>query len=60
MTCSSSTISITRLLAAALAALALAGPVRGDVPRDLLAKARTALSKRDGIAAEAPLRAAAA
>lgn len=58
MTCSSNTISITRLVAIALAALVLAGPVRGDVPADLLVKARAALSKRDGIAAEAPLRAA--
>ncbi|MFN3455980.1 MAG: tetratricopeptide repeat protein [Novosphingobium sp.] len=58
MTCSSSTTFITRLAAAALAALALSGPVRGDVPADLLAKAQTALAKRDGIAAEAPLRAA--
>lgn len=58
MTCSSSTISIARIAAAALMALALGGPVRGDVPADLLAKARAAIAKRDGIAAEAPLRAA--
>lgn len=58
MTCSSSTISITRFTAAALVALVLGGPVRGDVPADLLAKARDAIAKRDGIAAEAPLRAA--
>lgn len=63
MTCSSSTTSITRRAAAALVALALSGlalpgPVHGDVPADLLAKARAALAKRDGIAAEAPLRAA--
>ncbi|MBF9150102.1 tetratricopeptide repeat protein [Novosphingobium jiangmenense] len=58
MTCSSSTISIARIAAAALAALVLGGPVRGDVPAGLLAKARAAIAKRDGIAAEAPLRAA--
>lgn len=58
MTCSSSTISKARLVAAALAALVLCGPVRGDVPDDLIAKARAAIARRDGIAAEAPLRAA--
>jgi tetratricopeptide (TPR) repeat protein len=58
MTCSSNTISITRLGTAALAVLLLAAPVRGDVPDDLLAKAQAALAKGDGIAAEAPLRAA--
>ncbi|MCY1671634.1 tetratricopeptide repeat protein [Novosphingobium sp. SL115] len=42
-----------------LALLALvASPVRGDVPADALAKARAALAKADGIAAEAPLRSA--
>ncbi|MFM6830817.1 MAG: hypothetical protein ACKOVA_10875, partial [Novosphingobium sp.] len=35
-----------------------AAPVRGDASGDALAKARTALTKGDGIAAEAPLRAA--
>ncbi|MGV3512016.1 MAG: tetratricopeptide repeat protein [Novosphingobium sp.] len=58
MTCSSNTISIARIAAAALTALVLGGPVRGDVPADLLARARVAIAKRDGIAAEAPLRAA--
>lgn len=59
MTCSSNTISsISRAAAAALALLALvAAPVRGDVPADAMAKARAALVKGDGIAAEAPLRA---
>lgn len=63
MTCSSNTISIakgaaTALAAMALSGLALSGPVRGDVPADLLVKGRTALAKRDGIAAEVTLRAA--
>lgn len=59
MTCSSSTISRTRFICATLALLVLAAaPVRGDAPGNALAKARTALAKGDGIAAEAPLRAA--
>lgn len=57
MTCSSSTISRTRRLVAALVLTVLAAaPVRGDASADALAKARAALAKGDGIAAEAPLR----
>lgn len=57
MTCSSSTISRARAFAAVCAVLVLAaGPVRGDAPPDAVAKARAALAKGDGIAAEVPLR----
>lgn len=57
MTCSSSTISRLRAVAAVCALAVLAtGPVRGDASPDLVAKARAALAKGDGIAAEVPLR----
>lgn len=58
MICSSSTTSRTRRLAAGLLLVALAvGPARGGTSvGDALAKARTALAKGDGIAAEVPLR----
>lgn len=50
-------ISRTRRFGAALALLVLvAVPVRGDASGDALEKARAALAKGDGIAAEAPLR----
>lgn len=63
MICSSSTIfrarAYGRSVAAAVAATVLAlaaGPVRGDASADVLARARAALARGDGIAAEVPLR----
>ena len=57
MTCSSSTISRAKAFGAVCAfAVLAAGPVRGDAPPDAVAKARAALAKGDGIAAEVPLR----
>lgn len=64
MTCSSNTISSTRLwpfvsrLVAAAVLLAVALPVAGSAPvlDGLRGKARTALDRGDGIAAEVPLR----
>lgn len=60
MICSSSTIFRTRAIAAALFVLALltpvVGPAQGTASADLVARARDALVRGDGIAAEVPLR----
>lgn len=57
MICSSSTIFRRKAFAAICALAVLAnGPVRGDATPDSVIKARAALAKGDGIAAEVPLR----